>query len=136
MSAIEDRRQKILSRLFYKMFQSASKFKMTLAHETVRLVSRRALNSVLVSKEKVRYHQLLFNLSGFPVAHISYTPIKEEGVNDESFKEGFERAVDIFVNYSNLGLYLSLWFSFVFFFISVLGGCYALISYFYLDSIV
>lgn len=126
--------EKIISRVFYYLFKRISNLKMNLATETVRLVSRRALNAVLMSKEKVRYRKLLYKLTGFPHVNIRYTPVADSSYQ-HTFRENFVLAMTILTSYSDIGLHISLLLSLIFFCISVVGGLYAVFMYIYLAEV-
>ena len=126
--------EKITSRFFYFIFKRISNHKINLSTETVRLVSRRALNAVLMSKEKVRYRKLLYKLIGFPHININYQPIASKSY-DHSFQKNLILALTILTSYSDIGLHISLWLSLLFFGISSIGGLYAIFMYIYLEKI-
>jgi dolichol-phosphate mannosyltransferase len=136
VAAAPSTKQKLISRLFYKIFQKTSHFKMDLSTETVRIISRRALNAVIMSKEKVRYHKLLYKLTGFPSTDIVYTSIESHNGRNKPIKDKLKLAVNILINYSSLGLRLALLLSLFFFLVSFIGGVYAMIAYLVYDAIV
>lgn len=126
---------KLTSKLFYYLFKRVSSLKMDLSTETVRIVSRRALNAVLTSKEKIRYRKLLYRLTGFPHTTILYKPTQNGKQKKMGLRDSLSLAFNIFNSYSNLWLHIGLFFSFVFLSISVIGGLYTVFMYFYLDQI-
>lgn len=127
--------ERLTSTIFYWIFKKVSNLKMNLSTETVRLVSRRALNALLMSKEKVRYRKLLYKLTGFRYVNIKYEPTSRHLRQRQPFKNNFFLAFNIFTNYSDIGLQFALFLAMLFFGISVFGGLYAVFMYLYLDRI-
>ena len=136
VSAIPKRGQKFLSKLFYNLFSKISKLKIDLSTETIHIISRRALNTILMSKEKVRYRKLIYKLTGLPSNNIFYDPISETKQIHRTFSTNLNLGLDILTKYSDFGLQFALIMSFMFFLISLLGGLFAIGSYLFLDTIV
>ncbi|AZV55409.1 glycosyltransferase [Clostridium sp. AWRP] len=124
------------SRLFYKYLNRVSYRKMQLTTETFRLISRRCLNRVLNSKERFRYRKALYNYSGFDTAMIYYRSIdKVTRKNHMNVGERVGFAIDILINFSNIGTRIIGMISLIFFIISLLAGIYTLKSYLTVKSI-
>jgi len=128
ISATPDTKTHLSSAFFYKFFKKVSRLRLDLSTETVTLISRRALNSVLMSKEKVRYRKLSYKLSGFATSTVNYhgnkALIKQDGFLNRSFL-----ALNVLTSHSDIGLQLSLFMSCAFFFFSFLIGLYAFAAF-------
>lgn len=135
VSAVPKNKQKLTSTIFYKMLNKVSYLNLDLSTENVRVISRRALNRVLILKEKNRYRKALYRYSGFPFFSFYYNPIISDRINEMRLMDKLSLSIDILFSFSNIGLKISLLLSLVFFFISVLLGFYALIVYFYLPDV-
>lgn len=123
------------SKLFYKMLNYLSYMKLSLQTETIRLVTRRALNSMLSLKEKVRYRKALYELTGYSKSLVTYestTKTKSKKVN----RENISLAIDALVSFSNAGLKAAHYLTFGFFSFSVFMGAYAMYNYFFNRSVV
>ncbi|MDN4620697.1 glycosyltransferase [Paenibacillus sp. PsM32] len=118
------------SRLFYKLLNSMSYLNLSLSTESVRLVTRRALNAMLNLKEKVRYRKALYEFTGFSKTVITYQPSKAAS-SKKMNGENLSLAIDALVSFSNAGLKLSHYLSIAFFVFSVFMGGYALYNYFF-----
>lgn len=130
-------RTSFYSRMFYRLLNRLSYLDMSLTTESIRLVSRRALNAMLNLKEKVRYRKALYEYTGYSKAVLHYKsnkniPIMKKKVN----RENISLAIDVLVSFSNGGLKLAHYLSMFFFVFSVLMGGYALYSYFFKELIV
>ncbi|WP_058301443.1 glycosyltransferase [Gorillibacterium timonense] len=123
------------SKLFYKILNNLSYMKLSLQTESIRLVTRRALNSMLNLKEKVRYRKALYELTGYSKYLITYhstSKPQKKKLNGENIS----LAIDALVSFSSAGLRAAHYLTFAFFGISILMGIYALYNYFFNQSVV
>ncbi|WP_430111631.1 glycosyltransferase [Paenibacillus sp. B1-33] len=125
------------SKMFYALLNKLSYLQLSLSTENVRLVTRRALNSMLNLKEKVRYRKALYEYTGYSKKLINYNsstnnPVKSKQLN----RENISLALDALVSFSNFGLKMSHILSSLFFVFSVFMGSYALYNYFFNKSVV
>ncbi|WP_164716623.1 glycosyltransferase [Paenibacillus whitsoniae] len=128
---------KITSKLFYKVINYFSHLNLDLKTESIRLVSRRALNSMLNLKEKVRYRKALYAYTGFKKQFISYSPIaKLSSPRSKLNRENVSTALDVIVSFSNIGLKASHYLSIAFFLFSISMAIYAFYNYFFNKNIV
>lgn len=127
---------KYSSRLFYKYLNKISKRKMSLKTETFRIVSRRALNRVLRSKEKLRYRKALYHYSGFNTMTVDYDCLFAHNHRDNmGLREKMNLAVDVLIGFSNIGTRLPLNISILFAFVSIITIVYTIYSYFTVENI-
>lgn len=125
------------SKMFYKIINSISYLKLDLRTETVRLVSRRALNAMLNLKEKVRYRKALYSYTGYSKKNITYNPDKSKTILVRKFnQENIGTAFDIIVSFSNIGLKFAHYLSITFFLFSLFMGVYALYNYIFNEFVV
>ncbi|NQX66700.1 glycosyltransferase [Paenibacillus alba] len=125
------------SKLFYKLVNSFSYLKLDLKTESIRIVSRRALNAMLNLKEKVRYRKALYAYTGFKKQLIEYDPIIK--LNSEKSKlnrENISTAFDVIVSFSNIGLRVSHYLSILFLLFSLFMAIYTFYNYFFNKNIV
>lgn len=130
VSATPDRNKDLFSRLFYFFLKNISNTKVNISTEPIRIMTRRALNSALKSKEKVRYRQVLYLLTGFPHATINYSPNGKYHSN-KSLGEKLSLALEIMLSYTDFGLKLTFGLSLLFLLISMAVGLY--VTYVYLN---
>jgi dolichol-phosphate mannosyltransferase len=123
------------SRIFYKILGKFSYQKLDLRTESFKLITRRALNAILKSKDKNRYRKIIYRSSGFPTAIIFFKPTKKIQSN-MTLQEKISLATDILLSFSDIGLKLTLFLSLLFFIISVSIGIYTVLIYLTERSIV
>ncbi len=114
----------LLSQWFYHFIKRFSNIDINLNSEPIRIITRRALNSALKSKEKVRFRQILYLLTGFSNTCIEYKP-KNKYISNKSISEKISLALEIILSYTNFGLQLTFGLSFLFFLLSIGVGIYA-----------
>lgn len=117
------------SKLFYKILNKVSYLKLDLTTESLRLVSRRAINSITNLSEKIRYRKALYHYSGFPRSVVSYDPLKLPKRNNISIWKKIDLSINIILNFSNVGGNIAIFFSFLFLLISISAGLYAVFIY-------
>jgi polyisoprenyl-phosphate glycosyltransferase len=127
---------KYSSKLFYKYLNNISRLNMSLTTESFRIVSRRALNRVLRSKEKLRYRKALYHYSGFNTKTIVYEAVNSGHQRSNlSFGEKVNLATDVLIGFSDIGTKLPLRISMFFAAISLATILYTVYSYFTVDNI-
>ncbi len=62
------------TRIFYHWCNRFSSFDPPLAYERLRVSSRRAIDAMLQQRERVRYRQVLYRLTGYRYARLDYEP--------------------------------------------------------------
>lgn len=125
------------SKLFYTLVNKISYLQLDLRTESIRIISRRALNAMLNLKEKVRYRKALYAFSGYKKQVFEYTPIhksdsRKSGLNRENISTAF----DVVVSFSNIGLKLAHYLSILFLLFSLFMTGYAFYNYFFNKDIV
>lgn len=122
--------------VFYKLINKLSNFDIILTLESFRIVSRRALNSILDITEKTRYRKGLYSYIGFSKTRLWYNKINNKStIIERNFSEKISLGLDIVVSFTRLGLIISLYLSIILFLFSVGMGLYALYNYFFLENI-
>lgn len=136
VAAAPDTQLSTTSRLFYILLNKVSYLNLDLSTEEFRIVSRRALNSVLSAKENVRYRKALYKSSGYPCATVLYKPVRGDfSYPEPPFFERIGLAFDVLISFSNIGAKLALIFSAVFIIMSLCIGFYAINSYIFRSTI-
>jgi len=117
------------SKIFYKILNKVSYLKLDLTTETLRLVSRRAINSIVKLNEKLRYRKALYHYSGFPRSVIYYESEKSTNRNKTSIWSKIDLAINIILNFSNIGGNIAIILSFIFLLFSMGAGLYAILIF-------
>lgn len=121
-----DRKIKLQHRIFYRIFyyiiRNYSQLKIDEKALNVRIISRRALNSLLRLRENLRYMKAIYSIVGFKTTYIeSEIPLQDE---NEPFSERFKTllvAVSSFTTFLRATLLRIFLFSIVFL-IAVIGN--------------
>lgn len=136
VAAVPSKRKPLSSRIFYSLMKYFSHHKVNLDTERFRVVSRRALNRMLASKEKFRYRKLLYLCSGFSYKIDKYDVIETvmQG-RKQAFRERVNFASYILIKFSNAGVRIPFAISTLFFIFAIINLGYTFYSYFMLDEI-
>lgn len=135
VAAVPKSEVRFSSKMFYSLINSLSSIKLNLDTEMLRIVSRRALNASMKSREKIRYRKGLYKLTGFPTTTIDYKTTNKINQN-KTVWENFNLAFDILISFSELGLKATFALSILFFLFSLGGGLYALGLYLFRGNLV
>ncbi len=139
VSVIPDKNLKVTSKLFYSYLNKVSYRNLDLTTETFRIISRRALNRILRTREKLRYRKALYQYSGFEQTTIVYKSIdgntRSVKGDDLGLMDKLALASNILVNFSNVGLRISLGLSMMFFLFSIFVLGYTIYSYLTIQEI-
>jgi polyisoprenyl-phosphate glycosyltransferase len=106
------------TRAFYSWCNRFSSFEPPLAYERLRVSSRRAIDAMLQQRERVRYRQVLYRLTGYRYARLEYVPDPQwarSGENDLRF------ALDVIFSVTESGVRLARLFVVIFAVIAVVG---------------
>ncbi len=105
VSASPDRKLKITSRMFYKVFDKFSDFSDRMTTESFRVISRRVINRISSMNKTVPYRKAVYANSGLKTDNIKYVPeLVYVGTLDK--KEGKYRsglALDTLILFTELG---------------------------------
>ena len=116
------------SKIFYKLLSQFSHQKLDLETDSIKIITRRALNIALRSKEKSRYRKILYKSSGFPTVTGHYNPVKPV-ISDRTLSEKISFATETLLAFSDISLKLTFYLSVIFFIVSVAIGIYAISIY-------
>src|SRR3989344_1557446 len=136
VAAVPHIHMKLGDRLFYSLVNMFSPLDLHLAPESFRIVSRRALNSILNITEKTRYRKGLHSYIGFSKTNITYDKVnKQSAIAKRSFPDKIALGLDIIVSFTNLPLIIALSLSLVLFLFSIAIGGYTLYNYLFLENV-
>ncbi len=118
-------------RILFKLFNDLSYLPFEIFNESVRIVSRRAINSLMAMHERVIHRGILYRYSGFPGTIVEYEPVRPLPENRGMVVgEKLRFVFDIIVSYSNIGMNVSVVFATFFMLVSTILGLYALSVFF------
>lgn len=94
--------------LFYSILKRYSKLKIDKKAHNTRIISRRALNSLLRLRENLRYMKAIYSIVGYRTTHLLVEePLKED--MDEAFTERFRTSLLAITSYTTFLRTLLLW---------------------------
>ncbi len=132
VSASPDKREKLSSRVFYKVFDKFSDLKYDMTTESFRILSRRVINRISAMNKTIPYRKAIYAGSGLKTANLKYD-VKQAVGNTADSKERRYRsglAVDTLILFTELGYRFSFWMTSVMMLISVFMIIYTLLVYF------
>ena len=133
VSATPNQNVAFSSRIFYKIFNSASYKNIELTTENFRIVSRRALNRILSDTGNFKYRKAAYHYSGFETKTIKYNPkIKKKA---HSLKDRLSLAGNILTYNSNIGTKLCVSISMIFLMVSILAVIFTILSFIFVTNI-
>lgn len=123
------------SKLFYRQLRSISYRKMDLRTESFRIISRRALNRIMKSSEKIRYRKAAYHYSGFNTSILLYSSSNYSNKSNLRFSDKINLALDVLVNYSDFATKSVVNISLFFIFLTLVSLGYTIYSYLTYDNI-
>lgn len=89
------------TRLFYRLCNRFSAFEPPLAYERLRVSSRRALDAMLQQRERIRYRQVLYRLTGYRYTRVEYVPQPNPARKD---RNDLRFALDVIFSVTDAGV--------------------------------
>ena len=109
VSAVPNRKERISSCIFYKVFDAFSDLPYTMHTESFRILSRRVINRISSMNKTVPYRKVIYAASGLRTDHITYKPhictIKRDK-EENHYRMGL--AIDSLILFTNVGYKFSM----------------------------
>lgn len=136
VSASPNEKLKQSSEIFYNYLEKISYRKMSLTTETFRIVSRRSLNRIMKSNEKIRYRKAIYHYSGFNTSIMKYEKLdKSKKIKDIKFIEKLNLGLDIFINHSDFATKVAINISIMFLVLTLFTMIYTVYSFIAVEDI-
>lgn len=118
--------QKITSKFFYRVFNKASHTQYLLQTESFRLLSRRGINRIRSISNTIPYRKAIYANCGLKVDTLLYESkeLLQKNTDKNSFRKQKETATDAIVLYTDIAYHMSIGFSMIMMFLTVLIGLY------------
>lgn len=130
VSAIPERREKLSSRLFYRIFDRFTELSYEMHTESFRVLSRRVINRVSSMTRTVPYRKAVYANQGLRTDAIRYVPLKTEMPDDRREKRYRSRlAADSLILFTEVGYRFSIAMTILMMVMSVVMGVYSLVVY-------
>lgn len=138
VSASPDKKEKLSSRIFYRVFDRFSDYSYGMATESFRILSRRAINRVSSMNETILYRKALYAHCGLPTDTQKYKPVWPEdgegrssrGISDKrerAYRSGL--AVDSLIVFTKIGYRFSMMMTMGMMLISIFVLGYTVVTY-------
>lgn len=90
VSAVSDKKERLSSRLFYKLLEKYSDLSIALHTESFRIVSRRMINRIKAMNVTIPYRKIIYASAGLKTTSLSYRAEKLDVSGDRTGKEAGE----------------------------------------------
>lgn len=131
VSASADRKEKLSSKIFYKIFDFYTYLSYKMTTESFRIISRRALNRVCAMNKTIPYRKAAYANCGLKTANIKYGVIKESNAISDRKEKLFKTAlaVDSLILFTEVGYSFSKLMTALMMLMSVFMIAYSVIIY-------
>lgn len=137
VSASPNKKEKLTSRIFYKVFDKFANLTYTMNTESFRVLSRRVINRISFMNKTVPYRKAVYANCGLKTANIKYTVLENKkqlmDEKEKSYRTGL--AVDSLILFTELGYKFSMTMTVLMMLLSVFMIMYSLIAYFVIHPI-
>lgn len=132
VSASPDKKEKISSRLFYKVFDRFSELSYKMTTESFRILSRRVINRISSMNKTIPYRKAIYAGSGLKTDNLKYKvrAVRLDKADPRENRYRSSLAVDTLILFTELGYRFSFWMTSAMMLISVFMIFYTLIIYF------
>ena len=132
VSASPDKKEKISSRLFYKVFDRFSELSYKMTTESFRILSRRVINRISSMNKTIPYRKAIYAGSGLKTDNLKYEvkAVRQDKADPRENRYRSCLAVDTLILFTELGYRFSFWMTSAMMLISVFMIFYTLIIYF------
>ena len=132
VAASGNARMKTTSRLFYRIYNQASRSQNNLGQETFRILSRRAINRVKSIGAYIPYRKAVYNNCGLAVNTVSYQSSDAKGslTRHSVNNDRTDLALDSFIYFTSVMEKVSLGICILFFVFTIAVLIYVIASYF------
>ena len=132
VSASPDKKEKISSRLFYKVFDRFSELSYKMTTESFRILSRRVINRISSMNKTIPYRKAIYAGSGLKTDNLKYEvkAVRQDKADPRENRYRASLAVDTLILFTELGYRFAFWMTSAMMLISVFMIFYTLIIYF------
>lgn len=131
VSASPDKKEKLTSRIFYKVFDRYTNISNKLNTESFRILSRRVINRISSMNKTVPYRKAVYANCGLKTDNLKYTvTIAKVGIRDKNerrYKSGL--AIDTLILFTQVGYQFSKAMTVLMMLMSVFMVAYSVITY-------
>lgn len=128
--AAPDRKERLSSHLFYKVFDKFTDISYKMTTESFRILSRRVINRISSMNKTIPYRKAVYATSGLKSFLIKYE-VKDESVAQDKLEKGYRRglAMDSLILFTDLGYKFASAMTIFMMLISVIVVIYTVVIY-------
>lgn len=132
VSASPDKKERLTSNLFYKVFDRFSELSYDMTTESFRILSRRVINRISSMNRTIPYRKAIYAASGLKTSNLKYEVVRTGNPQKDSKEDRYRAslAVDTLILFTEVGYKFSFWMTSLMMLISVLMLLYTLGVYF------
>lgn len=131
VKAVADKKEKISSRLFYKIFDKFADMPYEMSTESFRILSRRVINRIGSMNRTIPYRKAIYSNCGLKTDSIKYSVITKEnpGIDkrEKHYRTGL--AVDSLIFFTQFGYRFSMTMTIIMMLISIFAVVYSIGTY-------
>ena len=131
VNAVSNKKRKLTSKLFYKIFNNHANLSYKLDTETFQIISRRAINRIYAINKTVPYRKAIEAGSGLKMTNFEYKITKNVNYKiDKSLqKERRRTAVNSLVLFTDVSYKITLALSLIMILLVIFTGCYTIFMF-------
>ena len=131
VSASPNKKERLSSRVFYKVFERFSELSYDMTTESFRILSRRVINRISSMNKTIPYRKVVYAGSGLKTANIKYDVVSTGAAQNDSREKKYRisLAVDTLILFTEVGYRFSFWMTTVMMLISMFMVAYTVIIY-------
>lgn len=131
VSASANRKERLTSKIFYKVFEKFADQAYRMSTESFRILSRRVINRVGAMNKTIPYRKVVYAGCGLKTDHIKYPVTEKKNRSADKKEERYRRglAVNSLILFTDLGYRFSMSMTVIMMLISVFMTFYSLAAY-------
>jgi len=131
VGAVPDRKEKLSSRLFYRLFDKFTDTSYEMHTESFRILSRRVINRISSMNRTNFYRKAVYAKQGLKTDLVRYTPLKADKVKRDKMEKEYRTglAIDAMILFTEMGYRFSMAMTALMMFMSVFMVLYSVVIF-------
>lgn len=132
VSAVPDKKLKLSSKLFYRIFNRYTDYSHKITTERFRILSRRVINRISSMNKTMPYRKAVYANCGLKTCHLIYEmtqPIERVETDRQEAKYRWDLAVDSLILFTEIGYRFSITMTVIMMCVAVLVAAYSVVIY-------
>ena len=131
VSASADRKEKLTSKLFYRVFDRYTNLSYKMSTESFRVLSRRVLNRVDAMNKTIPYRKVVYASCGLKTDNIKYEVVNPVNIASDNKEKNYRSslAIDSLIMFTEMGYSFAKTMTIFMMCVSVFMICYSIVIY-------